>query len=103
MAYMSMQADAICANLVMGNLVSSSRSLTIWIQGRDAPVSIMPAADVYVGTLALGKAIMAGFHVGCTGTRIWLNVALISRIDADPLPPRENVAGQQTTAPVQEG
>jgi hypothetical protein len=98
---MSIQQDAIFANLVMGELVRSSRSLTIWSQGRDAPVSIIPAVDIHLGTLVIGQAIMAGFHVKCTGTRIWLNVGLISRIDADPLLARENVASQQSaTAPV---
>jgi hypothetical protein len=98
---MSIQQDAIFANLVMGELVRSSRSLTIWSQGRDAPISVMPAIDVYVGTLTMGQTVMVGFHVKCTGKRIWLNVGSITRIDVDPLPARANVTDQQAaTAPV---
>lgn len=95
---MSIQQDAIFTNFVMGELVRSSRSLTIWSQGRDAPVSVMPAIDIYVGTLAMGQAIMVGFHVKSTGKRIWLNVNSITRIDADPLPRATPGADQQAAA-----
>jgi hypothetical protein len=78
--------NGIFTNLVMGELVRSSRSLTIWIQGGQAPISIWPAIDIYLGTLTLGPTIMVGFHVSAAKKRIWVNVGTISRIDTDPLP-----------------
>ncbi|MEX2717084.1 MAG: hypothetical protein Q6370_012345 [Candidatus Sigynarchaeota archaeon] len=102
---MTNQFDSMITNHVLSELVRASRSLTFWIQGQDAPVTILPAVDHYVGILVLGPNIMAGFSMKCTGTRIWLNIGSISRIDADPLQARENVSGQATTlmARVQEG
>jgi len=102
------QPDSIHANLVLSELVRSSRSLTIWIQGGQAPISIWPAIDLYLGTLVIGSIITAGFRVGRNSTsekNIWVNIATISRIDADPLPARETVASQPVTpsAPAQVG